>query len=140
MVIGWLILNTPFRETCKMILKNLLLVGAGGMLGSMLRYGVYVAFKSQQYPVATWTVNIAGSFAIGLVTALALRSGGISADWRLFLATGICGGFTTFSAFSMECVQLISQNKFWQASVYIFISLLVGLSATFAGMYSSKIF
>jgi len=115
-----------------MIWKNILLVGFGGMLGSIARYLVYMATGTVTFPYATLIVNIVGSFAIGIISGYALRSINF-ADWRLFLATGVCGGFTTFSAFSFECFQLLHQSRNIAALMYICISLVFGIVAAFAG-------
>jgi CrcB protein len=89
------------------MIKNLLLVGLGGATGSMLRYAVTLLIGSSIFPYATLFVNIIGSFLIGLVIAFCIKDESIVNNWKLFLATGICGGFTTFSAFSMENMQLL---------------------------------
>lgn len=119
-------------------MKSFLLVGFGGMLGSMLRYGVSLLFKTQHSPVATLLVNVAGSFIIGCIAGYAFRQTNASIEWRLFLATGICGGFTTFSAFSIECVQLLQANRFWTAAIYIGASIVLGVAAGFAGFWLGK--
>jgi len=115
------------------MIKNLLLVGLGGGIGSMLRYLVWYAFKSTEFPVPTFIVNIVGSLAIGMVIGLSLKEPAISGNWKLFLATGICGGFTTFSAFSMENLQLIIDGKFLQSVFYITLSLFLGIAAAWGG-------
>ena len=115
------------------MVKNLLLVGVGGGIGSMLRYLAWYVFKSSQFPVPTFIVNIAGSFAIGIVIGLSLKEPAISDNWKLFLATGICGGFTTFSAFSIENLQLMLDGKYLQSVFYILISIMLGIAAAWAG-------
>lgn len=120
-----------------MIIKNLMLVGFGGMLGSMLRFTVYMLFGNEHFPFSTLLINIAGSFVIGIVIGLAARHA-ISGDWRLFLATGICGGFTTFSAFSIEAVSLLQQSRSTAALLYIFGSVVFSLVAAFAGYSIGK--
>jgi CrcB protein len=120
-----------------MMLKNLLLVGVGGMLGSILRYLASVVFKQQAFPITTLSINVIGSFIIGMVMALAIKQANF-ADWKLFLATGICGGFTTFSTFSWECLQLLQQQKTAQAFTYIAISLVAGIVAAWFGYWLVK--
>ncbi len=115
------------------MLKNILLVGLGGALGSMLRYAVAVWFKHASFPLATFLVNIIGSFIIGLVFAYALRNESFALNWRIFLAAGICGGFTTFSAFSLESMQLLQQQRIGLFFLYVIGSLLLGLAATWLG-------
>ena len=115
------------------MIKNILLVGLGGAAGSMLRYAFSVWFKHANFPLATFLVNIIGSFVIGLVFAYALRSESFAINWRLFLAAGICGGFTTFSAFSLESLSLLQQQRIGMFFLYVIGSLLLGLAATWLG-------
>lgn len=89
-----------------MIIRQILLVGAGGMMGSILRYLTGHLVKQENFPYATFTVNIVGSLLIGTIMGVAAKQDGFT-NWRLFLATGICGGFTTFSAFAWENLQLL---------------------------------
>jgi fluoride exporter len=118
------------------MIKNLLLVGLGGSIGSMARYAASLLIKSKAFPYATLStlsVNIIGSFIIGLVFAFSTKEQGISNNWKLFLATGICGGFTTFSAFSLENMQLFQSGKIGMAVIYICLSVVLGIVATFLG-------
>ena len=78
-------------------------------------------------------VNITGSFIIGIVFALSIKEAGLSNNWKLFLATGICGGFTTFSAFSLENMGLLQSGKYGMAFTYIALSIVLGIVATFLG-------
>jgi CrcB protein len=120
-----------------MYLKNLLLVGLGGMLGSMLRYVTYTTIKGNTF-YATLLVNVVGSLIIGVVAGVALKNATFDGNWRLFVATGICGGFTTFSALSLECVQLLQQNRFAVALAYAVTSIVVGILAAVAGFWLSR--
>ena len=115
------------------MLKNILLVGLGGAAGSMLRYAFSVWFKHASFPLATFLVNIIGSFIIGVVFAYSLRSESFATNWRLFLAAGICGGFTTFSAFSLESLQLLQQQRVGIFFLYVIGTVLLGLAATWFG-------
>ena len=115
------------------MIKNILLIGLGGGIGSMWRYTVSLLLVNKSFPVATLLINISGSFIIGLVAAYALKNEWFAANWKLFLATGICGGFTTFSAFSLENLQLLQQGKYLWALFYIATSIVLGLIATFFG-------
>ncbi len=115
------------------MLKNIILVGLGGAAGSMLRYAFSVWFKHASFPLATFLVNIIGSFVIGLVFAYALRSESFAINWRLFLAAGICGGFTTFSAFSLESMSLLQQQRIGMFFLYVFGSVMLGLAAAWLG-------
>ena len=115
------------------MLKNILLVGLGGAAGSMLRYVFSVWFKHASFPIATFLVNIIGSFIIGAVFAYALRSEQFANNWRLFLAAGRCGGFTTFSAFSLESLAMLQQQRIGMFALYVGGSILLGLTATWLG-------
>lgn len=118
-------------------MQNILLVALGGMLGSVGRYVCSLLIKHQSFPFATLTVNIVGCFIIGSVMAIASKYNSFG-DWRLFLATGICGGFTTFSAFSWECISMLQQEKYLHAIVYVLVSLLAGFTATLSGYWLIK--
>jgi fluoride exporter len=115
------------------MIKNLLLVGLGGSIGSMVRYAASLLIRSKLFPYATLSVNIIGSFIIGLVFAMSIKEEGLSNNWKLFLATGICGGFTTFSAFSLENMGLLQSGKIGIALTYIILSVVLGIAATFVG-------
>lgn len=116
-----------------MLLKNFLLVGLGGAVGSMLRYGVYLLFPVKDFPLATLLVNIIGSFIIGAVLAMGIKDEAFLNHWKLFLATGICGGFTTFSAFSAENMALLQTQKYTLAFIYIAASVITGIAAAWLG-------
>lgn len=115
------------------MIKNLLLVGLGGSIGSMARYAVSLIIKTKLFPYATLSINIMGSFIIGLLFAMSIKEQGMSDNWKLFLATGICGGFTTFSAFSLENMGLLQSGKVGMALTYIILSVILGIAATFLG-------
>mgnify|MGYP003462343289 FL=1 len=115
------------------MIKNLLLVGLGGAIGSMLRYAGSVLISSKTFPYATLTVNIIGSFIIGIIFAISIKEEVLFNNWKLFLATGICGGFTTFSAFSLENMSLLQSGKYGMAVAYVCLSILLGIGATFSG-------
>lgn len=122
-----------------MIIKNILIVGLGGMLGSILRYLAYVIFGSHSFPLVTLLINVSGSFMIGMITGIALKHA-FFGEWRLFLVTGVCGGFTTFSTFSMESFQLLQQNRNIAALIYILSSFFLGILAAIAGYFIGKQF
>lgn len=116
-------------------MKLLFVIGTGGFIGTIFRYSLSQFIQTRvlsTFPFGTLGVNILGCFVIGLVFALSERTN-MSAEWRLFLATGICGGFTTFSAFSNETFGLLRDGQLWYASVYIIASVLLGVLATFIG-------
>lgn len=120
-----------------MLLKNIILVGLGGMIGSALRYLAVHFIKHESFPYATFTVNIIGSLIIGAVMGVAAREEGFG-NWRLFLATGICGGFTTFSAFAWENMQFLSQQRYGSFVIYTGSSLILGLGAVTLGYWLTK--
>lgn len=113
--------------------KNLLIVAAGGALGSIARFLIYVIYPKNNFPVNTLIINIAGSFVIGLLYAISLKQNNISEPTLLFWATGICGGFTTFSTFSLENIQLLQSGKVIPAVLYTIISITGGLLACWLG-------
>lgn len=119
------------------MIKSLLIVGIGGMIGSMLRYATTMLFKSHDFPFGTFIVNVIGSFVIGIIAGLAFKNS-ISPEVKLFIATGLCGGFTTFSAFSMDCLQLFNEHKYGLALLYILSSFAIGLIAAFVGWTLTK--
>jgi fluoride exporter len=109
------------------------MVGLGGAIGSILRYAFSIFVVSKSFPVATILVNILGSFAIGAIFALSNKDENFLLNWRVFLATGLCGGFTTFSAFSIENIQLLQDHKYLQSLIYIFATVILGIAAAFTG-------
>lgn len=123
-------------------MKQLLIVGLGGFIGSVARFlvsklNIYVHFFS--IPVGTLTVNITGSFIIGLLAGIASRSELISYNMRLFLMVGICGGFTTFSSFTNENFTLIQNGQLLSALLYTGLSLFLGFIAVYLGYMLTSI-
>jgi CrcB protein len=121
--------------------KAFFIVGIGGFIGSVFRYYTQLLFRfafPMSFPLGTFAVNIIGCFIIGIVYALFERGNVLSEDWRLFLATGLCGGFTTFSSFSHESVNLIKAGEFLSVSLYISTSVVLGIAATAIGMFLFK--
>ncbi|PKP12825.1 MAG: fluoride efflux transporter CrcB [Bacteroidetes bacterium HGW-Bacteroidetes-3] len=116
-------------------MKILLLIGTGSFIGGVLRYSISQFIQTKflsTFPFGTLGINIIGCFTIGFVFALSERTN-MSPEMRLFLATGICGGFTTFSAFSNETFSLMRDGQLFYASAYITSSILFGVFATFIG-------
>lgn len=113
--------------------KAVLIVGLGGALGTMCRYLLSLTCKQGAFPFTTLLINVIGSLVIGIVFALNEKNSFISNDMKLFLATGICGGFTTFSMFSVENVLLLKAGNYWMAAFYITASIVACLLATFIG-------
>lgn len=113
--------------------KQIVLVGLGGAIGSILRFMVTLLLRSSVFPFATLLVNLTGSFIIGFAFAYSLRNPNFEMNWRLFVTAGLCGGFTTFSAFSLENVAMLQQQKIALFFIYAAGSVLIGLLATWAG-------
>ena len=119
------------------MVRDILLVGAGGFAGSVARYLVSVlpaAWTTSVFPYATFAVNIIGCFLIGMIAVFTDRAELVSPAMRLLLAVGFCGGFTTFSAFSIESVGLIEKGEYVYVCLYITLSVIVGILATVFGM------
>ena len=118
-------------------MKNILIVGLGGFIGSILRYKlgsiVLHSFQNFRFPIGTFLVNIIGCFLIGIVGGCAEHSNILQRNMILFLMTGVLGGFTTFSAFSYETLLLIKKGQMTIALAYVALSIFCGLMAVFAG-------
>lgn len=115
----------------------ILWVAAGGALGSAARYLVNVAagrLLGPEFPWGTLTVNVAGSFVMGLLITLMALKMQVSQEVRAFLTTGILGGFTTFSAFSLDFAALVERREAGLAALYAIVSVGLSLAAIFAGL------
>lgn len=123
-------------------MKSFLLVFLGGGLGSSLRYlaSKFINTHNSNFPYGTITVNIVGSFLIGLVIGFAIKNNNLSNNYTLLLATGFCGGFTTFSAFAYENYAFLKSGDYLNFGVYTLGSILLGLLAVFIGMWLVKFF
>jgi fluoride exporter len=119
-------------------MKQLLLVGIGGFLGSIARYklGGFVLHRSEgwNFPLSTFLVNLIGCLMIGLLAGLVERHDLFSTSTRLFLFTGLLGGFTTFSAFAYEDVFLLRRGLTSAAASYVILSVLGGLTTVWIGL------
>ncbi len=124
--------------------QNILLVGLGGFVGSVLRYlasgWVPLLFKSTELPLGTMFVNIVGSLLIGFLGGFSDHVQVFSPNFRLLVFVGLLGGFTTFSTFGYETISLIRNEQFLLAFANVSIQLFVGFSAVVIGYYLSKIF
>lgn len=98
-------------------------VGLGGAVGSMLRYAVSLIPYKQTFPFLTLITNVCGALIIGYIAGIAVRRN-ISPNLILFLKTGLCGGFTTFSTFSLEAYNLFQSGSYACAAFYVVLSLL----------------
>lgn len=118
------------------MLRNLVLVGTGGMAGAIARYVFAIAVDRMwlgSFPLATFLINVIGSFAFGLVVALGLERATIGPDMRLALTTGFLGAFTTFSTFEFETNRLLVAGSWLTAALYVALSLIAGLAAVQIG-------
>lgn len=109
-------------------MERYLLVMLGGALGAALRYGLGTwvqGLSGPGFPWSTFLINLSGSFLIGLVLRLSL-DGPLSPEWRLFLAVGVLGGYTTFSTFSWETLTLVQQGEWAKAFLYVAGSVVLG--------------
>jgi len=124
------------------MIRSLLFIGIGSFIGGICRY-LLQQFVQQHFPssipLGTLSVNIIGCFIIGAVYELSTNSHFISPELRLFLATGICGGFTTFSSFSYENVSMILDGEWYYPLLYILISIVIGFGAVHAGIVFIKL-
>lgn len=121
-------------------MKQLILVFIGGGFGSVLRFVIGKMLNNSQtgIPYGTFTANILGSFLIGLILGLAAKNETLSQNHTLLLATGFCGGFTTFSTFAYENHMFLKSGDFTTFALYTIASFIVGFLAVFAGMYVIK--
>ena len=122
-------------------MKNLIIIGVGGAFGAVARHlvGAFVVrHVSWGFPLGTFLVNLSGCFIIGLLYGLALRYSWLTLEWRLFLITGICGGYTTFSSFSFESISLVRQGNYTYFFLYVLGSVILGLLATVIGIMVVK--
>lgn len=119
-------------------MKHILLVGLGGFLGSVARYklgGLVLHLTAQErFPYSTFAVNVAGCLAIGLLAGLAERHELFGPGARLFLFTGLLGGFTTFSAFGLDAMFLVRRGEPAMAALYAAASVVLGLAAVWLGL------
>jgi CrcB protein len=123
------------------MLKTIALVFVGGGFGSTLRY-MNSLFMGKFFPntaaIGTFTTNIIGCLLIGILLGLSLKGELGSPEMKFFFITGFCGGFTTFSAFSAESLQMVQQGQFLHAALYVTASLLIGIFATWLGLYLTR--
>lgn len=116
---------------------NIVLVAAGGAIGSVLRYLVGLAAARSlgpAFPFGTLTVNLVGGFLIGLVAGVFAIRAEAPQELRVFLITGCLGGFTTFSAFSLDVVTLLERGDSGLAALYLLVSVGFSVAAVFAGL------
>lgn len=119
---------------------NCLIVGLGGFIGSVLRYLISMipVKNDHSFPIHTFIINIVGAFVIGCIVAAVAKNKNIDPNLVLFLKVGICGGFTTFSTFSLEASNLMKSGHVGIALSYVILSVVLGIVAVFAAQYLIK--
>ncbi len=125
------------------MISNILLVGLGGGVGSIARYLCQKWFNEaypHPFPWGTFVVNIIGCFLIGIIYAASEKTTALSPQTRLFLATGFCGGFTTFSTFAFENMNLLRGGDITYFLLYTIGSIVLGIIGVFAGVAFIKLF
>lgn len=122
-------------------LTKYLAVAAGGALGAMLRYylgGTLLARTAQPFPTATFVINITGSFIVGFFLTLATELLHVSPYWRLAVAVGFVGAYTTFSTFEYEMARLVEDGDFMRALLNVVLSVVLGFAAVWLGIIAAR--
>lgn len=117
--------------------RALLAVAFGGAVGSVARYGLTILIQlrtGSDFPLGTMAVNILGSLLLGFLMTFSLETIVVSPEIRLLLTTGFCGGFTTFSTFSYDAVQLLERGAYRRASLYVGGTVILSLVGTIVGI------
>ena len=121
--------------------RIVLIIGVGGFIGTIARYlsqQLIYKFYPATFPIGTLAVNLLGCLLIGIFFALSEKGNLLSPEWRMFLTTGFCGGFTTFSTFSYESVQLLNDGEYTYVAVFAVSSVVIGILATVFGIWLMK--
>jgi len=122
------------------MLRDVLFVMGGGAVGSALRYltGMMLPSAAGTFPWPTFVVNVIGSFILGVIATAATHHDVLSRQQALLLGTGLCGGFTTFSTFSVESVALLEQHRPDLAALYVGTTLICTLGAAWLGIVAAR--
>ena len=123
-------------------MKNILLIGLGGFVGSIARFLVSRLNNRVEWlsiPIGTLVVNVIGSFLIGFLIGISEKSPILTVELRMFLMVGLCGGFTTFSSFTGENLMLMRNGQFLPLFLYTGLSILLGFTAVYFGYISTKL-
>jgi len=124
------------------MIKNILLIGLGGSVGSIARFYVSKLTNHIEWlsiPVGTLAVNVAGSFLIGFLIGISEKSPILTVELRMFLMVGLCGGFTTFSSFTGENLMFMRNGQFLPLFFYTGLSILLGFTAVYLGYIFTKL-
>ncbi len=118
---------------------NILAVGAGGFIGSVLRYviGLIPVTETLVFPIKTFAINVIGCLLIGVIAVSVSKNIELNPQMLLFLKVGLCGGFTTFSTFALETSDLMKLGHMGIAFLYVVLSVIVGIAVIFAVEYFS---
>ena len=121
-------------------MRELIYVGVGGFLGTILRYGVQSGLEpaSSNFPLAVLLINLVGCFFLGWFFTVTPAKWRISAEWRLLIGTGFTGAFTTFSTFSVDSIHLLQGRQVGLAIGYILLSVVIGLLMSFIGIKAGE--
>lgn len=125
------------------MIKSILIAGLGGFVGTTMRFLLSKYFQlnvASAFPWGTFVINILGCFLIGLFYGLSDRGNIMTADWRLFLTVGVCGGFTTFSTFSNDSILLLQNKEYLYFILYSGLSFILGLCFVVVGRSVTKLF
>jgi CrcB protein len=117
---------------------KIICVGFGGALGAVLRYLISLIPLKSTFPILTLFTNLSGAILIGIIVGLVINDSDISDNQILFWKTGVCGGFTTFSTFSLEALQLLEKGKIVTGSIYIILSVILCITGVYLGRYISR--
>lgn len=122
--------------------RTIIFVGIGGMLGSISRYLAALFLTKtfpSEFPYGTFAVNVVGCLIIGVVYGLSQRFDWLTPEWRFFLATGFCGGFTTFSSFAYENILLLQDKDYLTFATYAVLSFVLCLAAALLGLLITRV-
>lgn len=118
-------------------MSGILLVGLGGAFGAIARYAIGLLPVKSTFPVLTLLINFIGAVLIGFIAGMQ-QNKRISENWSLFWRTGVCGGFTTFSTFSIETLTLFQGGRYIYGGVYIVFSIVLCLAGALLGQYTAR--
>lgn len=122
-------------------MRKYIFIGVGGFIGAILRYiikGIQIYNYHENVPINTLMINVAGAFLLGFILTVAFEVWEFNSDYRLGIATGFLGAFTTFSTMCKETIALIYNGDYFSAISYITVSTMLGLAAAFFGIILAR--